>query len=321
MLWTTLAGAVFGMLLIVPGLARAEYRFTTIDPPGAINSAANGNSLFEIVGEFDDKDGNTHGFVLTKGVFKKDVFTTIDVPGAAGTSLNGINVFGRLVGTYFDPPGPSADPPGRAHCFVADKAALAKKGAFTTLDPPGSTRSQGGFVNSLGQVVGAYRDGNSESKEKRRGFIWFHGKFTKLDINVPNDDEVAGTVALGINDFAQVVGNYVTSGDDSGRRHGFLWSRIGNSYKNPIDAKGADITIAQGINNAGTIVGVYVRFAEGLAHGFVLSKGVFTTVDVPGSLETEIRSINSKGEIVGVFTVDLGNDKTATHGFLGTPER
>ena len=51
-LWTTLAGAVFGMLLIVPGLARAQYRFATLNLPGAINSAANGNSLFEIVGEF-----------------------------------------------------------------------------------------------------------------------------------------------------------------------------------------------------------------------------------------------------------------------------
>ena len=34
-LWKTLAAVVLGLLLSVPGLARAQYRFTTIDVPGA----------------------------------------------------------------------------------------------------------------------------------------------------------------------------------------------------------------------------------------------------------------------------------------------
>ena len=65
-------------VLSVPGLTQAQYSFTTIDVPGATRTAANGNSTHAIAGEFDDADGNTHGFVLNKGVF-----TTIDVPGAA----------------------------------------------------------------------------------------------------------------------------------------------------------------------------------------------------------------------------------------------
>jgi hypothetical protein len=52
----TVAAVVLGLLLSVPGLARAQYRYTTIDVKGAIGTAANGNSLFEIVGGFDDKD-------------------------------------------------------------------------------------------------------------------------------------------------------------------------------------------------------------------------------------------------------------------------
>ena len=112
-----------------------------------------------------DSDGNTHGFVFTKGVFKKDVFTTIDVPGAKAQKkrrtqgLNGINVFGRLVEltlTLLE----------GLYAFVADKAALLKKGAFTTLDPPDTTRSQGGFINSLGQVVGTYRDVGLQHQKK-----------------------------------------------------------------------------------------------------------------------------------------------------------
>jgi uncharacterized membrane protein len=57
----------------------------------------------------------------------------------------------------------------------------------------------------------------------------------------------------------------------------------------------------------------------GLTHGFVLSKGVFKTVDFeePGASETEIRSINAKGEIVGAYLDADGKQ----HGFLGTPIR
>ncbi len=184
----TFAAAALGVLLCVPGVARAQYRFVTIDVKDATRTAANGNSLFEIVGEFDDKTG-THGFVLNKGLFKKDVFTQIDVPSpvAVATILNGINVFGRLVGTYIDPT-------GTPHCFVADKAALAKHGAFKKLDPPEAARSQGGFINALGQVVGTYRDNNpkppTDQIEKRRGFIWFKGVFTIF--NVPHDHPLFG---------------------------------------------------------------------------------------------------------------------------------
>jgi hypothetical protein len=65
-LWKAIAVVVFGLLLSVPGLAQAQYSFTTIDVPGSKATAANGNSMHEIVGEFDDADGNTHGFVLNK---------------------------------------------------------------------------------------------------------------------------------------------------------------------------------------------------------------------------------------------------------------
>jgi uncharacterized membrane protein len=287
-LWKALAAVVFGLLLSVPGWAQAQYRFTTIDVPGATATAANGNSTHEIAGQFDDADGNTRGFVLNKGVF-----TTIDVPGAVVTIINGINAPGRLAGTYS-----IADDPKPTHAFFWSK------GDLTTLDPDGATRSQGGFLNAQGQVVGTYRD----EFQKRHGFIWRKGNFATF--NVPGDHPVLGTVALGINDIGQVVGNYVAENDN--QRHGFLRSSKGDFTT--LDVPDADITIAQGINNAGTIVGLYI--AGEIAHGFVLSNGVFTTVDVPDTLETQIFSINAKGEIVGTYF-----DADGQHGFLGTPVR
>jgi hypothetical protein len=59
-----------------------------------------------------------------------------------------------------------------------------------------------------------------------------------------------------------------------------------------------------------------------LFHGFVVSNGDFATgdfatVDVPGARETQIFSINAKGEIVGKY-VDADD---VQHGFIGTPVR
>ena len=119
-LLTILATVVFGLLLSIPGLARAQYRFYPIDVKDATRTAANGNSTHEIVGDFDDADENTHGFVLNKGVF-----TTVDVPKAVSTSINGINAPGRIVGTYLMP---TQDTP---HAFVG------QQGRFYDALPPG----------------------------------------------------------------------------------------------------------------------------------------------------------------------------------------
>jgi hypothetical protein len=67
-------------------------------------------------------------------------------------------------------------------------------------------------------------------------------------------------------------------------------------------------TIANGINPAGDIVGVYTD-GVGKQHGFLLSGGQFTTIDFPGALAgvvgtlpTSANGINPAGEIVGNYT-------------------
>jgi len=101
-----------------------------------------------------------------------------------------------------------------------------------------------------GQVVGTYRD----EGQKRHGFIRRNGIFTTF--NVPNDHEVFGTVAIGINDIGQIVGNYVHEDDKiipgtppdipdiPEHRHGFLRSSKG--VFTTVDVPDADYTIAQG---------------------------------------------------------------------------
>jgi len=50
-----------------------------------------------------------------------------------------------------------------------------------------------------------------------------------------------------------------------------------------IDVPGAVYTDAHGINNAGDVVGEYTD-ADWNQHGFLLSGGVSTTIDVPGAV-------------------------------------
>ena len=90
-----LTAVALALVLSFPGIASAQFNFTTIDVPDSTRTAANANSTHEVVGEFDDADGNTHGFVLSKGTYTQ---IDVDVPGASFTTVNGINAKGELVG-------------------------------------------------------------------------------------------------------------------------------------------------------------------------------------------------------------------------------
>ena len=140
---------------------------------------------------------------------------------------------------------------------------------------------------------------------------------------------MGGTVAFGINDKGETVGDYVDPDPDAGGRKGFFRSSKGEFTT--FDVQGAVITIGEGINNEGTIVGLYVDEADGSVHGFVVQKknlrsvlqnGDFTAVNVtlPGAVGTQVLSINSKGEIVGLYTTVVDAEEVE-HGFVGTPIR
>jgi uncharacterized membrane protein len=72
---------------------------------------------------------------------------------------------------------------------------------------------------------------------------------------------------------------------------------------------GAIDTSAEGINNAGQIVGwVYDRIGT---HGFLKDGANFTKFDFPGAQSTYAEGINDRGQITGYYY-----DGTSYHGFL-----
>jgi len=68
---------------------------------------------------------------------------------------------------------------------------------------------------------------------------------------------------------------------------------------------GAFSTTPTQINDAGQIVGFY-RDSSPFSHGFVLSGGVFTFIDVPWSIGTFASGINNHGDVVGGYVDILG---------------
>lgn len=85
--------------------------YRTFDPPRAVISAAYDiNPRGEIVGNYTDSSGVTHGYLLNA-----TGFTTLDYPNATMTQLRGINARGDIVGFYFDAH-------GALHGLLASKA-------------------------------------------------------------------------------------------------------------------------------------------------------------------------------------------------------
>jgi len=78
-----------------------------------------------------------------------------------------------------------------------------------------------------------------------------------------------------------------------------------------IDFPNAIATTAGSINARGDISGLYFD-ANGVGHGFLLSKGVFSTIDFPDASFTSARAMNARGDIAGRIHDANGND----HGFL-----
>jgi hypothetical protein len=71
-------------------------------------------------------------------------------------------------------------------------------------------------------------------------------------------------------------------------------------------------TTAIGINDPGQVVGTYVDEKSDNRHGFLLSQGTYTTLDVPNAVLTVAQGINNAGVIVGLYVDTSGNQ----HGFV-----
>lgn len=85
------------------------YRYGTyfaINYPGASSTTAYGiNWQGDIVGDFTDLSGNTHGFVIYQPQTSHPLYIPIDYPGATSTVVRAIQAHNDIVGSYVDASG------------------------------------------------------------------------------------------------------------------------------------------------------------------------------------------------------------------------
>lgn len=258
--------------------------FTSIVYPGATMTHAWGiNNAGDIVGNYFDAGGLSHGFLLSGGKF-----TAIDFPGAKHTWAQGINSRGGISGYYSDG--------AKNHGF------LLSEGTFTQADCPGDGATSLYGLNSAGDLAGYF----TPTGKPAQAVVWSRGVCTLSEYR-PEVSRRTMTMFFAINDAGVAVGHWATNGGSS---YGVVYSKGAFTR---IDHGAGGSLINWGINNGGDTVGQF-RDGSGVNHGFLLTNGRFTSIDFPGAVYTFAYGINDSGQIVGAHTDSL--DPLVMHGFV-----
>ena len=169
------------------------------------------------------------------------------------------------------------------------------------------------------------------------GFLRDRGRFKA----VGHPDAVLETAPYGINNRGQIVGGYDTAGfvvhgflldrgryrtidypgaqrtltlriNDRGQDPRQLRGRARRMPRLPLaqgplddDRRAGAPTQAIGLDDRGRVAGTYID-AGGAFHGFLSDRGAYTTIDVPGALQTSVLDINARGQILGVYQDPAG---------------
>jgi probable HAF family extracellular repeat protein len=289
-------------LAVCPSLATADYSYSRINFPDAVETQAFGiNARSDIVGRYVGADGVSHGFLRRKGVF-----TTIDVPtdipGATATAIatlsaRSINARGDIIGTYVDSE------------YNEFQTYLLSDGKFTQVAFPGAIATVPGSINNAGDITGFFW---GPTLDRQGGFIYKNGEFHR--VNAPGGSEFVRS--------AQDNGRVLVGTSDPG---GFIrWSP---GVFEIVEYPGLSVPCSglRFINQRGDLLGGFAIINEGEEcyppfreqYGFLLRDGKFTLIDFPESQVTDAFAINDDGVIVGRFTDAEGR----TRGFRAEPQK
>ena len=252
---------------------------TTFDYPGAGNSTTGYgiNNRGDIAGDYLDASNVRRGFVrFSNGSFSAPIVEPNDT--ANYTRGRGINNARTIDGDFFN----TAD--NSYHGYILSG------GVFTQFDIGGPVSTDLYGINDAGNFVGSY----GSTVQPNQAFVNITGTTTVITIPGAYDSG-----ASAINNLNQVAGAYSTN---SGLlQHGFFRNANG-ALTFPIDFAGATITVLNGINDRGWMVGRY-DFADNIDHGFFLKlPNTFISFDYPGATGTSLNGINKNGLISGRYT-------------------
>jgi uncharacterized membrane protein len=135
-----------------------------------------------------------------------------------------------------------------------------------------------------------------------------YAQFTLTSIDFPGS---TFTLTRGINNHGDIIGAYRIEPP----RHAMLIKAGQFIPLAPTTILGTNYSDAFKINDRGDIVGQFIG-DDGFFHGFLLSKGVLTTLDFPGASQTLAFGINESGTVVGAWDLlDAEGNLLEEHGF------
>jgi len=234
-------------------LLQAPYgqgNYTNENFPGSVQTQVTGlNNRGVTVGFWSNTnmgvgmDAN-FGWVNVNGHFRQADFPTGDSASPVTDQLLGVNDNDIAVGFW-------VDGQGNNHGYEYN----INTGRFSSVvDPQNQGASlQATAINDRGDIAG-----NIGSD----GFLLRHGHLTELA--VPG---ASATMALGVNNFEEVVGTYMVGSGSSAQMHGFTW-QPGRGFSSIDDPHGIGTTTINGVNDFGQLVGFYVD-AAGNTDGFL----------------------------------------------------
>jgi hypothetical protein len=184
---------------------------------------------------------DNHGFVDVGGHFRTADFPT-GIPATPPVDqLLGVNDHDVAVGFY-------TDANGNNHGYEYNIG----EQRFSTVTEAGVTNLTAAAINDAGDVAGFYVN----SAGTTDGFLkTHHGQF--IDLAVPG---ASSTMALGVNNYDEVVGVYMVGTGSNAQLHGFTWTR-GGGFHTVDDPHGIGTTTINGVNDHGQLVGFYVDSA------------------------------------------------------------
>jgi len=144
--------------------------------------------------------------------------------------------------------------------------------------------------NNSGVNLGVYGSSTALASASGTPFTMQGSTVTPLTITVGGKTYSRFTV-WGTNRWGTIVGAFA---DSSGKIHAF--KRFSNGSTVELDYPGAAQTVANAINDGGTIVGFYSKTASPnlWRHGFIYNNGKWATLDYPDStLQTTLSGISN----------------------------
>jgi len=224
------------------------------------------------------------------------VFTTIDYPQAVFTDVRGLNNNGQIVG----------------YAYLADQfnfGFIYANGTYTRLPPgPNGEETSAHGINDGGAVVGWALSGG-----RSVGFVYRDGAYQLYPR--PNTNTFFRAIGhdgrvTGYSDFLDANGVYL------GYSSGFIFDPATGQYTD-ITVPGFSAVIAQGINDAGVVVG---SGQNNPAAAFVRdpATGNLDLFRVAG-LSTKARGINRTGVITGFVEQVAQAVATEAFTFVGAP--